>query len=415
MRENTLLNPFSPKDKGLRWSLYLYLLGACLLFLYSFTQIDLSLTITRTTFFQPLQHFFQYIGYFNRPLSTGLYLFIVILLFTAYLLMLRYSRKSSTAATRLWPVLLLIGVIFLISYNAFSYDFFNYIFDAKIVTHYHSNPYLHKALDYPGDPMLSFMHWTHRTYPYGPSWLVLTVPVSFLGFGVFVPTFFLFKAGIIGAYLGTCYYLQKIAEKIRPGSSFSALVYFAFNPLILIECLVSAHNDIVMLFFAVLALWMLLEKRPVASYLSLLFSIGIKFASGIFLPVFLYMSFRRVSAEKAGKAIGVMVILSLVVILLAAYRTNFQPWYLVLFLGFSAFLTNKKIYIAPVVAFLFYCSFSVRAISFSWELRLAGSDGAFSFVDCAICFLPGTGYRTVLANQIPHQSVDLRKKLGLCS
>jgi len=73
---------------------------------------------------------------------------------------------------------ILIGVGLLFSYPFLSHDLFNYLFDAKIVTFYHQNPYILKALDFPSDPWLRFMHWTHRTYPYGPSFLFLTLVPS---------------------------------------------------------------------------------------------------------------------------------------------------------------------------------------------------------------------------------------------
>ena len=159
-----------------------YILTVIGLFLYSFTQVDLGLTLSRWSVEQVIEKFFQHIGYFNRPLSTSLYILILIFLFSFYLLFILLAQRKKITRRQVWFLLIGIAVILTFSYNAFSYDLFNYIFDAKIITYYHQNPYLHRALDYPGDPMLSFMHWTQRTYPYGPFWLVLTVPLSFLGF-----------------------------------------------------------------------------------------------------------------------------------------------------------------------------------------------------------------------------------------
>ena len=72
----------------------------------------------------------------------------------------------------------------------------------KYLTFIHQNPYFHKASDFPNDPMLNFMRWTHRLYPYGPSWLILTVPLSFIGLNFFLPTFFLFKIMIGFIFFG---------------------------------------------------------------------------------------------------------------------------------------------------------------------------------------------------------------------
>ena len=66
-----------------------WLLTIIFLFLYSFTQIDLGLTLTRASFWQPIQRTFQQIGYFQRPLSTIFYLLILAALFGFYDKMLK--------------------------------------------------------------------------------------------------------------------------------------------------------------------------------------------------------------------------------------------------------------------------------------------------------------------------------------
>ena len=152
-----------------------YLITLVALFLYSYTQIDLSLTFSRIAPLRTLVGYFQYIGYFNRPLSTLIFVFLIIFLFNFYLGFLVLARTQQLSKKYVWKLIILTTIILAFTYNAFSYDLFNYIFDAKIITHYHLNPYIHKALDFPGDPMLSFMHWTHRVYPYGPLWLGLTI------------------------------------------------------------------------------------------------------------------------------------------------------------------------------------------------------------------------------------------------
>ena len=133
----------------------LWVFGSVLLFLYSFTQVDLSLTLSRASIFQTIEKSFQYVGWFNRPLSTYLYIGVFVILFALYLWTLILVSKKKLNRKTVWIGIIVITGILTLSYNAFSYDLFNYIFDAKIVTHYHLNPYIHKALDFSGDPILS--------------------------------------------------------------------------------------------------------------------------------------------------------------------------------------------------------------------------------------------------------------------
>src|SRR3989344_3738543 len=344
-----LLTDILPQKRESHVVFFLFVFSLIVLFLYSFTQVDLSLTITRTSFWQPIQHAFQYIGYFNRPLSVLLYIAIIGLLSICYIFFLRFAKKGILKEKAIWFVVIFIGILFIFSYSAFSYDIFNYIFDAKIITHYGQNPYIHKALDFPEDPMLSFMHWTHRTYPYGPSWLFLTVPISFIGFSYFVPTFFLFKGLIILCYIGTAYYLQKIAEKLRPGTGITALVAFALSPLIIIESLVSSHNDIVMMFFVLLGIWFMVQRKLALSLLSLFFSIGIKFATVFLLPVFAYISFKQKKESNLNleKPLVAMFFLMLIAMLIAIVRTNFQPWYFLSVFVLASILSDKKYIFIP--------------------------------------------------------------------
>src|SRR4051812_4363264 len=120
------------------------------LFFYSFTQVDLGLTLTKLSIYQIAEKHFQYIGYFQRSLSTQIYVGIVLLMFVFYLMFLRLALHNKITKKQIWLAIITMTIILNFSYNAFSYDLFNYIFDAKIFTFYHQSPYLHRALDYNG-------------------------------------------------------------------------------------------------------------------------------------------------------------------------------------------------------------------------------------------------------------------------
>lgn len=320
------------------------------LLLYSFTQVDLSLTLSQVSIWQGIQKSFQYIGYFNRPLSTVLFLGIIGTMFTLYAWTISLVRKKKVNANLLWKIIISISVILFFSYNAFSYDIFNYIFDAKIITQYGQNPYEHKALDYPGDPMLSFMHWTHRTYPYGPVWLLLTVPLSFIGFGYFLLTFYLFKLLIILSYIGSAFFIEKIAKKLEV-NPLLALSAFALNPLVIVESLVSVHNDIVMSFFALAAVFYFFEKKFFHSIILLLVSAAIKFATILILPALLLEYVFKVNKETVLKAIVVSMTAGVVI---AIGRTNFQPWYLLFLIPFASLISNRFYIMIPVIIVSFF-------------------------------------------------------------
>lgn len=334
-----------------------YFVTVIALFFYSYTQIDLGLTFSRIEFLRSLVKSFQYIGYFNRPLSTFIFVLLIVFLFNFYLCFLIMVLTKQLGKKTIWKLIIATTVILAFSYNAFSYDLFNYIFDAKIVAHYHLNPYEHKALDFQGDPMLSYMHWTHRVYPYGPVWLILTVPLSFFGFNLFIPTFVLFKLLMALGFLGTTFYIGKILEKALPKNYLWGITFFAFNPLVIIECLISAHVDIVMLFFAIWSFYQIINKRYISAYGLLIISVGIKFATAALVPIYLLINYLRFKNKKINwsNIFYVSFVLMIISVLFIVQRTNnYQPWYLLEVLFIGALISYRYFIFIPLVIISFF-------------------------------------------------------------
>lgn len=321
-------------------------------FLYSYTQVDLSLTLSRISAWQIIEKSFQYIGYFQRPLSGSIYCAFLVLLFGSYLGLLWGVKNKKISSATIWKLIIFTVVLLTFSYNGFSYDLFNYIFDAKIITHYHLNPYQYKALDFPQDPMLSFMHWTQRTYPYGPVWIFLTLPFSYLGFQLFLPTLFLFKSIESISVLGTAFFIQKIMKKVDPAYSLLSVTFFAFSPLVVIEGLISAHNDMSMIFLVTLSLYLLIEKKYIRSIFMLVVSAGIKFATITALPLFLFV-WKQKKISNWTNIFFVGVLLGILPIVAASLRTNFQPWYVLYLFPFAALLAKKSYVLYATTFFSF--------------------------------------------------------------
>jgi hypothetical protein len=338
------------------------------LFLYSYTQVDLSLTLSRSSIYQTVEKAFQYIGYFNRPLSTYLFCIIVGLLFIFYGIFLQIAKQKKINLQTFWKIIIPISLILMLSYNAFSYDLFNYIFYIKIILHYHQNPYLVTALDFPKDPMLSFMHWTHNTYPYGPFWLILTLPLGFLGFNYFLPTFFIFKFFSAFCFLTTVFFISKILKKIAPEFQVIGTVFYALNPLVLIESLVSAHNDVAMMALAVIGFYFFIEKKWIWGILAGVLSALAKQAT-----VFLLLPFALYSANLLFKKklfsekwfILSCAIISVLGFILVITKIEIQPWYCLWFLPFIVFARPNKIFLWITAGFSL--GTILRYVPFLWQ------------------------------------------------
>lgn len=310
----------------------LYAIIGILFFCYSYTQVDLGLTLSQTSVWLKVQTSLQHIGYFERPLSTWLYLGILFVLFLLYgvALVLAYQKKLSTKDV--WIMIGITTITTSLSYPAFSYDFFNYLFTAKTVLIYHKNPYGVVPLQFTGvDSWLSFMHWTHLPSAYTPLWIAVTLVPFYFGFGYFLPLMWNLKIVIATAYIVTAIGIGKILEKEDKDRMNIGIVAFALNPLIIIESLVSPHNDIFMMALAIWAIVLYREKKKWMSWVLLSLSIAIKLMTIFLIPAFFTGWKRRVAL--CCISLGFIVVL---------FQREVLSWYWVWVMPFIALVPDIK-------------------------------------------------------------------------
>ena len=139
-----------------------------LLAIFSYSYVDLNLTISRTPLILSFVKSVQQLGYYQRPVATLIYLLFLITTFSFFIFNLYLFYKSKVGKNYLISCTLINTIILIFAYPFLSSDLFNYLFDAKIILIYHVSPYTHKPLDFPTDDWLRFMRWIHRYSPYGP-------------------------------------------------------------------------------------------------------------------------------------------------------------------------------------------------------------------------------------------------------
>jgi hypothetical protein len=307
---------------------FLYGIAAIFFFLYSYTQVDLSLTLSRVSIWQTVQKWFQYVGYFNRPLSAGLFLAILAFFFVLYAVVFRSIRKKQLGIRDLWIIIGVVSIITCFSYPAFSYDFFNYLFSAKTVLLYHKNPFIVTPLQFTGvEPWLSFMHWTHLPTAYTPIWILYTLLPYILGFGYFLVTMWNLKIFIAMAYICAAWGIGKILEKDQKENTALGVAVFALNPLIITECLVSPHNDIVMMALVIWSIVAFQNNKPWTSWLLLSLSIAMKLMTFFLIPAFFLKWNRKTS-------LGLMTVGFIAVL----FQRDVLSWYWVWVVPFVALM-----------------------------------------------------------------------------
>jgi len=297
----------------------LYTIILLLFSIYSYSLIDVNITFFNHKYWTAFRNVMVDLGYNQRELSSFIYVVFIITLFGFFIYFIRNHEKFSPI-----KLALITGFLLLFSYPFLSHDLFNYIFDAKIVTAYHQNPYLMRPQDFPFDPWLRFMHWTHRTYPYGPSFLIITLLPSLIAGGKFILNFIFFKSLFVLLYITAVYFLNKINRRLA--------VFFAVHPLVIIEGLVNTHNDFLAVSIGLIGISLLLNsKYTILSRLILLLSAGIKYLT---LPI-IFLKQKSGSWNK-------LIFLSFILIMgYVSLTLEIHPWYMLNFLVFIPFFYKE--------------------------------------------------------------------------
>jgi len=282
--------------------LYFVLVGA--MSVYSYALVDPNFTLVNHPFWEIFRNSAVSLGYHNRLYSWYIYLALVVLLFVAQYFFMRSWKKYNPLR-----ISVVVALLLLAAYPLLSHDFFNYLFDAKIVTYYHKNPYILRALDFPNDPWVRFMHWTHRTYPYGPSFLIASLIPSFISGGKLIFNYIFFKVLFASCYVGSVWALSKIHKKYA--------LFFATSPLVLIEGLVNTHNDMLALFLAFLGISFLWNNKK--------YSARILFALS-FLTKYISFPILFVTRQKSMWTLGSFIVLHLLLAYLGIQQ-EIQAWY----------------------------------------------------------------------------------------
>lgn len=286
-----------------------------------------------------LRNIYSGFAFWHRMETTIIYVLLVIINFVFYLFFLHKIKKKVLKGSTVIKLIAITTIVLLFSYPAvLSYDIFNYLATAKVLFLYKENPYAVMPIEFTGDPLLLFTHAVNKLALYGPSWIILSGLPHFLGFGNFIVTLWSFKVFIAVFYLATLFTLWKMTKDLY------SLALFSLNPLVVVESLVSAHNDIVMVFFTLIAFYMLKKRVVLLSIVFLVISVCIKYATVILFPVFI-ISYYYVLKKKFiswEKIYILSALLMFFVFVLSFLREEIYPWYSLWFLSFIPFVHKKN-------------------------------------------------------------------------
>jgi len=195
---------------------------------------------------------------FARNSTTLKYLFsgAIVVMYGSYLLGLAYVPRLRAR----WAIATVLAVhaIFFLAPPLALTDIFNSINYGRMEVVHNLNPYTSIPILEPhNDPSFDLSNWHQLLSPYGPLFTLLTFAVVPLGVAA---SFWVLKGTLALASLGTLLLVWKCA-RLLGRDPVAAIVLVGLNPIVLVWGLGGDHNDFLMVFFIVLAFYLLLRTR----------------------------------------------------------------------------------------------------------------------------------------------------------
>ncbi len=173
-------------------------------------------------------------------------------------------------------------------------DIYHNAADARTFVRYGDNPNVLPPNAFPDDPFYPHVvAWQDFASVYGPVWYAVSgMAVPFAGDGLWGNVI---GQKVIAAWflLGTTLLTMLVAGRIRPGAAPAAGVLVGWCPLTLFETAGNAHNDVVMVFFALAALYAVTRRWWLAVFPLLALSVAVKYVLVLLGPVLLLWMLRR--------------------------------------------------------------------------------------------------------------------------
>ncbi len=262
--------------------------------------------------------------------GPALYAACITIMFVAYGLLLRdLSRRPAQPrdAAILFGTTFLFGVTLLLLPALLSKDLFDYIGHGRVLAVHGANLFTTPASAFPPDRFTEAMGWPAATPLYGPAWGSLCAALALLGGGSFLGTVMVFKAFLLAAHLVNGVLIMGIVRRWRdipgrPLKPIRAAAFYLWNPLVLTQTPGDAHNDVVVLFFVLLGVWLLQRHDELMGAAGLAMSVLIKYVTAPLVFLIAIHQYRSSGIRKAATLVGACVVLA--VLAYAPYLSGFH-------------------------------------------------------------------------------------------
>jgi hypothetical protein len=231
-----------------------------------------------------------WLGYFTERTDFFQILSLYSALFVLYIFLLYKNKSGDNYKIAIWGAVLLRLSLLLMIPN-FSDDFYRFVWDGLLIVN-GVNPYLLTPTELvnsqqvvPGISAELFQHLNSSAYlsAYPPVLqFIFWLSAKLAGASIFVNIIVL-RICVLLAEFGTLILLYRLATRLKltPG----IILIYALNPLVIVELTGNLHFEAVMIFFLLLAVYLLINEKLLFSAICMGLAIGTKLIPLIFLPL----------------------------------------------------------------------------------------------------------------------------------
>lgn len=219
-------------------------------------------------------------------------------LFGFYFWALRIAKERNDESSL--RTVFLGGVAFfsvqLLSSVMLSTDVFAYAMYGRVISLYHANPYDLAPPIAGDDPFLKLFAQEYLPSWYGPLWTIISAAITKITGAQVGLTVFAFRLTSTSAAMVCGGIIASILRRHAPERATQGMVFFLWNPLLVLETGLSCHNDAVMLMFVLLAVWLHLRGWKACAVVALTLSALVKFLTGMLIPLYVLLVLRQMGS-----------------------------------------------------------------------------------------------------------------------
>ena len=166
-----------------------------------------------------------------------------------------------------------------------SLDAASYMIIAKNFIDYGLNPYLNNIgnIVNPWGQQLGHIWWLNYPSPYGPIFLLITIPAVIFKNMSLIGAIYIYKFIVLICYFLNIYFLYLLSAK---NNRMTNIIYYGLNPGILFNLIIEGHNEIFISLGILISCYLWQQNKIYKSFAAFLITFFIKFNSLIFFPIY---------------------------------------------------------------------------------------------------------------------------------